>query len=264
MEKEEKILYKYYFANRNKNLHEIQIPSNIKTSCEQQLFKNVPEYIGKKIPYNTICNINGIYKRICTEDEDGLVMVVAPPGYGKSTVAIIFSKLIDNELDISKIIFDEDELDLFLRECTKELRKESEYTLEGKIYKSKLKGSSIILDEGVFMLFSGDAMTKQGKKLQKLFSIIRALNLMIIVNATNFRKINRGIKDERLIGLIKINKRGVISFFSKKKISQIKITENNIKWSRPNYTEFIGKIDTNSKLWKEYKLKKSNFLVEVV
>lgn len=258
------ILNTYFWDQRKEKDNVAKIPEELKESILEQLKANVPEYEGSYIPYFTLANIIGIYNRIKYEDEDGIVFIVAPPGYGKSTQALIFGKFIDTSINSSRIIFDIEELKKFLGFAVKELRKEKEAQATGKIYNSTLKGKAVILDEGVFMLFSGDAQTKEGKLIQKLLSVIRALNLLIIVNATNFRKINKGVKEDRIIGLIRLSRKGVIEFQSKKKIRRIKIQENNIYWGRSNFTERTGKLDKNSQYWKDYELKKADFLVGAI
>lgn len=257
----EEILKDYYWNGRNKKECAIQIPEELKKTIKKQIKVNVPEWEGP-IPYLTLANINGIHNKIMTEDEDGVVFVVAPPGYGKTTQAIMAGKFVNPEIDNEKIIFDMRKLKEFLGIAAQELRKEKMAIAAGTVYISYLKGKSIILDEGVFMMFSGDAMTKDGKLIQKLLSVIRALNLMIVVCATNFRKVNKGVKEDRIIGLIKIARRGAIGFYSKKRIRKIKILENTIYWGRPNFIERSGKLKKDSTLWKNYEVKKANFLVD--
>jgi len=261
----EEILYKYNWLYRNGRDDVETMPQKLKQTILQQLKDNVAEYQGVT-PYFTLANVKGIYNRVLTEDEDGVVFVVAPPGYGKTTVSLILAKFIDPTLhnDPARIIFTMEELKAFLRLCANELKKEKSSTLNGRIYRSKLKGKAVVLDEGVYMMFSGDATSKDGKMVQKLFSVIRALNLMFFVNVTNFRKVNRGVKEDRIIGLIKVIKRGTISFWSKKRIKKIKINNEDIYWARPNYTEFIGKLDKESQYWKEYENKKAMFLYSSV
>jgi hypothetical protein len=259
------ILYKYMWEYRNDKSRDNLIPENIKKSLNEQLKKNVPEFKGF-IPYFTLNNLRGIYKRICTEDEDGVVFVVAPPGFGKSTQTLIYAKFLDPSIDEVRIIFDLNELKHFLGRCAKELKVEKDRAVSGDTYNEKrsMKRKAIILDEGVYMLFSGDAMTKEGKIIQKLFSIIRALNLLILVNATNFRKVNKGVKEERIIGLIRIRRKGRLEFYSKKRIRKIRILENNIFWGRPGYQEETGYIDKTSMYWKMYEQKKTEFLTNAV
>jgi hypothetical protein len=253
------------WKHRNEKIREDKIPEILKKSLNQQIKENVPEFKGP-IPYFTLNNLKGIYKRICTEDEDGVVFVVAPPGFGKSTQTLIYGKFLDPSIDRERIIFSLEELKHFLGICAKELRVEKDRAVEGRNYNEKrsMKRKVIILDEGVYMLFSGDAMTKEGKIIQKLFSIIRALNLLILVNATNFRKVNKGVKEERIIGLIRIRRKGKIEFFSKKRIRKIRILENNIFWGRSGYQENTGYIDKSSMYWKMYEQKKTEFLTNAV
>lgn len=259
------ILFKNYWEYRNIKEHILEIPQDIKQQIDERLRTNVKDYEGDFIPYYTFNNLIGIHKRIMNEDEDGVVFIVSPPGYGKSTQALIFSTFIDPTFNKTKIIFNLIELKAFLTLASQELKKETEARSKGDFdYKSKYKGKSIILDEGVFMLFSGDAMTREGKIVQKLFSVIRALNILMFVCVTNFRKVNKGVKEDRIIGLIKIERKGIISFRSKKKIRKVRINEHHIFWSKPNYTEKTGKLNRNGKLWTDYSQRKAEFLLEAV
>jgi len=255
------ILYKYHWKYRNGRDENKAIPEEIKKDLYNKFKKNVPEYQGV-IPYFTLSNVEGIYKRVLYSDEDGVVFIVAPPGAGKSTVALILSKFIDPTLleEPERIIFNIDELKAFLKKCAIELQRAKKSNLENEKYENKLKGKVVLLDEGVFMMFSGDSTTKDGKLVQKLFSVIRALNLMFFVNVTNFKKVNKGVKEDRIIGLIKIVRRGTLTFYSKKKIRKIRILPDNIIWPRANYTELIGKIDKKSQYWKNYEMRKADFL----
>lgn len=260
------ILYKYHWEYRNKKPEDnYTLPEDVKNKTKKKLNKNVKEYQGI-IPYLTLNNIQGIYDRVLEEDEDGVIFVVAPPGYGKTTVALILAKYIDPTLEneTERVIFNIDELKLFLKACAMELKKEKSCSVNGVEYHSKLKGKAVVLDEGVFMMFSGDAMSREGKLIQKLFSVIRALNIMFFVNVTNFRKVNKGVKEDRIIGLIKVIKRGTISFFSKKRVRKIRILENNMIWPRSNFTELIGKLDKTSIYWRNYELRKAEFLYSSV
>jgi hypothetical protein len=258
-----KILKTYYWDKRNTREHALELPPETKKLIQDKLKLNLPELDGYA-PLYTLANIEGIYKRVLFEDEDGVVFIVAPPGYGKSSLALLMAKYIDPTIDDNRIIFNLDELKDFLTLAAKELKKEKDSELKGELYKSKLKGKTVILDEGVFMLFSGDAMSKDGKTIQKLFSIIRALNLMMFVNATNFRKVNKGVKEDRIIGLIRIIRKGVIEFYSKKRIRKIKIMEQNIYFGRAAYNEKVGRIAKDSHYWKMYEQKKACFLMEAV
>jgi DNA polymerase III delta prime subunit len=259
----QRILYKYYWENRNTREHILELPEEKKNIIREKIFKNVPELEGF-YPYFTLSNLEGIYNRVLFEDEDGVVFIVAPPGYGKSSLALVLAKYIDPTINDDRIIFNMDELKDFLTLAAKELKKEKDAQMKGQVYKSTLKGKAVILDEGVFMLFSGDAMTKEGKTVQKLFSIIRALNLMMFVNATNFRKVNKGVKEDRIIGLIRIIRKGVIEFYSKKRIRKIRIMEQNIYFGRAAYNENVGRVCKDSDYWKMYEQKKATFLLEAV
>lgn len=256
------IAKKYYFDNVISTGQGQVFPQELKNQIKETLelnFKSHCRIIGPK-PYNLLANIQGIKNRIENEDEDGVIFVVGTPGSGKTTQALICAKYADKTFRNSRTIFTLKELKEFLSKCSNELKKEKEARVEGKIYKSPLKNKAVVLDEGVFMLFSGDAMTKTGKESQKLFSVIRALNLMVFVNVTNFKKINRGVKEDRVILLLRIPRRGIVEVYSKKRIRKIKLFLDNIQWGYPNFIEQTPYIDKNCPFWNEYEVAKAEFL----
>lgn len=263
----QKILYSKYFEDRARKKDLNEFPQEIKKIINERIDIHFKEHakIKGEIPYIFLANVYGIEEKIRKEDEDGFIFVVAPPGYGKTSVSLMGGKFTDKTLRNNRVIFNIDELKKFLKLASEELLKEKEARLaKGVLYESPLKGKVVVLDEGVFMMFSGDAMTREGKLIQKLVSIIRALNLMVFVNVTNFKKVNKGVKEDRIILLIRISRRGIIEGYSKKKIRQILIMPDGIKWPRPNFTERVGFIDPACNYWQEYEIKKADFLFNSV
>lgn len=212
------------------------------------------------IPYISLMNVLGIKNKLINQDDDALLTVVAPPGKGKSSLSMTLAKFIDETLEVDRVIFTQEELDYFLDIYAEKALSLSDDFKKGKNRKNKDAGKVIVLDEGVYMLFSGDAQTKQGKKAQKLFSIIRALNLILIVNVTNYKKINKGVIDGRIAGMFKIDKKGHLKFLSKKKVESIRKRNNELVFPKENFSEKVGYIDKNCKFWREYEKKKFGFI----
>ena len=240
--------YENYFETENK------IKSQVEENLNQHLQYNNIKLIGE-IPYFTLYNLSKIKKRILEIDEDGIIGIVGEPGLGKSTLSIIFSLYLEKDFNSKKIIFDFTELLQFFKICADEIQKEK--TLQN--YTSNLRASALILDEGVYMLFSADTMTKQGKLATKLFTVIRFLNIVMFINMTNFEKLDKTIRETRLYSLIKINKKANISFFSKKRVRQIEC-DNNLKFPTPNFSETVGYISKDNLFWENYIKRKSQFV----
>lgn len=256
------ILKAIYWDGRNGIKEKNTFPNEIKKDIKKRVKKYFKDYFQFKgdIPYNMFANLDGIYYKIQNEDEDGVIFIVAPPGFGKSSLGCTGAYFTDPTLKPWRVIFTLEQFQTFLKDASRQLRKEKEAILNGTDYESPLKNKTIVLDEGVYMLFSGDAMTKGGKMAQKLFSIIRALNLMVFVHVTNFRRVSKGVKEDRIIFLIKIDKKGIINGYSKSRIRQIKFFDHFIKWPTPNFTERAGYINPKCRFWNEYEHKKADFL----
>jgi len=168
---------------------------------------------------------------------------------------------LDKDFSEKRIIFSFDELLDFLKECSLEIEKE----LKDSNYRSYLRGVVIVLDEGVFMLFSADSNSKQGKLATKLFTIIRFLNIFMFINITNYEKLNKTIRESRLYSTIRIVKKGFIEYRSKKQTRAIEIdSDNNINWSQPNFEEKVGFISKSSLFWKNYNNQKGKFVSNAI
>lgn len=259
------ILHHLYWDCRNVT-NVINIPTHVMQIVTEAIEKSFfDDYfkIKDRFCYSIFANILGIRKQLMEEDHDSMIMVVAPPGYGKSSFSCMIARVADPKFTPERVIFSIDELKKFLNIASKEHVKVTDAMVKGEKYESPLKGKAVVLDEGVYMLFSGDAMTRYGKLVQKIFSIIRALNLMIIVNSTNIARINRGVITDRLSCLLRIPNRGFIHFYNKKRIKYAVIQKGRrIQYSSPTFMEYAGYLDPSCQFWKEYLLKKAMFLKE--
>jgi len=241
--------YESYFTELN------PIESEVKSRFEKHFKDNGLKLIGD-IPFYTLHNLLKTQERILEIDEDAIIGVVGEAGLGKTNISILCSFFLDIGLKQDRIIFDFEELLYFLRECAEEIQKE----MKDESYKSSLRGNVVILDEGVFVLFSADTLSKQGKMATKLFTVIRFLNVFMFVNMTNFNKVDRTIRETRLYSLIRINKKGSISYFSKKKVREISTEDNTLRFPEPNFSESVGYIQKDCDFWKKYNKRKGQFV----
>lgn len=213
------------------------------------------------IPFISYANLMGLRDYIIKSDDDSVVGIVAPPGTGKSTFTLSCAKLIDPTFTNERTIFTMEQLRAFLRKVTRAYNQIKEANKKGGDFKNPYHGTAVVLDEGVYLLFSGDAGTKKGKDQTKLFSIIRALGIVFLVNITNWRRISKGVKEDRFKALFRIPVKGVIQFFSQARINRIKIEGDRLVWPKPNFYENSGFISHECQFWKNYDEKKSDFLL---
>lgn len=215
-----------------------------------------------EIPFLTYANVWGLAEHIKKSDDDSVIGIVAPPGRGKSTLTLSVGRFLDPSYENDMTIFTIEQFRSFLKKATRIFNQIQEAREKGVQYFNPLAGKTVILDEGVYLLFSGDAASKNGKLLQKLFSIIRALGLIFLVNITNWRKISQGVKEDRFAAIIRIPVKGYVEFYSKSRVAKIEIDKNKVKFPKPNFTERVGFIGHDCQFWTDYMQKKSQFLID--
>lgn len=214
-------------------------------------------------PFISYSNMMGLRNYIMKSDDDSVIGIVAPPGKGKSTFTLSCARLIDPGFTNEFTIFTMDQLKSFLRKATRIYNQIKEFNKTNSDQQAinPLSGKCVVLDEGVYLLFSGDAGTKNGKLVTKLFSIIRALGIIFLVNITNWKRISKGVKEDRFKALFRIPVKGMVQFYSQARINKIHIDRDSITWPTPNFYENTGWIDNDCNFWKEYDAKKSDFLL---
>lgn len=256
-----KILHNIYYNYESYiDKENINLKQDVKNQLNFSFEKNNLKLIGD-IPYFTLYNIQQTRVKILDVDEDGLIGIIGESGIGKSNLSFICSYFLDSDFSNLRIIFNFEELLYFLKVCAEEIQKE-ENDLN---YKSYLRGVVVVLDEGVFMLFSADVNTKQGKLATKLFTVIRFLNIVMFINITNFEKLNKTIRESRLYSTIKITKKGVIEYRSKKKTRNLEIDGNNsVVWNEPNFIEKVGFISKDCDFWNKYNFRKGKFVKDAI
>lgn len=212
------------------------------------------------IPFISYANLMGLRDYIIKSDDDSVVGIVAPPGTGKSTFTLSCAKLIDPSFTNERTIFTMEQLKNFLKKVTQVYNQIKDANKKGGNYKNPYHGAAVVLDEGLYLLFSGDASSKDGKLMTKLFSIIRALGIIFLVNITNWKRISKGVKEDRFKAIFRIPVKGVVQFFSQARINKIKIEKDRLSWPKPNFYEKTGFISHTCQFWKNYDSKKSEFL----
>lgn len=218
------------------------------------------DWVGA-VPYISYANLMGLRDYIIKTDDDSVIGIVAPPGTGKSTFTLSCAKLIDPTFTNERTIFTMEQFRAFLRKVTKVYNQIKEQNKKGGDFISPYHGKAVVLDEGVYLLFSGDGGTKKGKDQIKLFSIIRALGIIFLVNITNWQRISKGVKEDRFKALFRIPVKGIVQFYSQARIARIKIEKNRLVWPKPNFYENTGYLAHECQFWKDYDSKKSEFLL---
>ena len=238
----------------------IELETNILKKFNSFFQTDFLKFIGE-VPIYTLHNVQKTKDKILAEDDDAIFCIVGKAGAGKSSLAFVLSYFIDEFFTPLHIIFTFEILLKFLKKCAQEIRKE----MSIQNYKSELRGCSVVIDEGVFMLFSADSNTKLGKISSKLFSIIRFLNIVMFINVTNFEKLNKTIRESRIYSVIHIVKKGQIAYYSKKRTQKIEVTTDlKVKWVEPNFIEDVGFISKKSKFWEDYNQRKADFVLSAI
>lgn len=229
----------------------------------QKAWTNDFEWVGN-IPFITYSNLLGLRDSIIKNDDDSVIGIVAPPGTGKSTFTLGCAKLIDPTFTNERTIFTMEQLRKFLKKVTRvynQIKEANKNNTNGGKFRNPYHGAVVVLDEGLYLLFSGDASTIGGKFATKIFSIIRALGIIFLVNITSWQRISKGVKEDRFKALFRIPVKGVVQFFSSARIARIKLENGKLFWPKPNFYENTGYISHNCQFWKDYDECKSEFLM---
>ena len=158
------------------------------------------EYVGKPFDWYLIYTAYKIQKRL-RNDYDNLVLITGLEGSGKSTLGINFSSLIDEKFNEDNVGIDEVKAFNLLRDSK--------------------KYSSVLLDEGGNLMFSREAMKTQNRDLMKLFMLMRARNLNIVVCIPNFYMVDSYIRQHRVNLLLHVKERGEYRLFTRDGIKDL-------------------------------------------
>lgn len=122
-------------------------------------------------------------------DKDFLITIDGDTGTGKSTMALKIAKSVQPDYDMNtQMVFSAEE---FLTAIN-----------------SLPRGSVIVADEAVTMLFSRDFMTNSNKDIVKKLNLVRYKNYIILFLIPNFWDLEKGAR-ERMKVWIHIKKRGL-------------------------------------------------------
>jgi len=260
IEQTEQLLQKYSWELRFQEEHTL-LPLKEFEKVQNQIKKSWThdfQWQGN-IPFISYSNLIGLRDHIIKSDDDSVIGIVAPPGTGKSTFTLGCAKLIDPTFTNERTIFTMDQLKKFLKKVSSVFTQIKEANKNGGNFVNPYHGAVCLLDEGLYLLFSGDAASKDGKLVTKLFSIIRALGIVFLVNITNWKRISKGVKEDRFKAIFRIPCKGIVQFFSQARINRIKIEKERIIW--PNQIFMKNSfISHDCQFWKEYDSKKSDFL----
>lgn len=154
------------------------------------------EYWGYKFDEQLIFQCYKLYRsRIQTNFLDIFLGITGAEGIGKSTIGIQIASLVDPEFIV-------DDVCLTGRQLTHNMR-------IGK------RGKAIVCDESATMgLFSREAMSRTNKEFVKLFTTIRKKGFILIVVVPNFFYFDTYLREQRIISLIHMRRRGYYRFFN--------------------------------------------------
>jgi len=160
--------------------------------------------------------LNNVYEHL-KRDWDYLLVVVGDTGTGKSRWAL---QLLDTWYRI-----------VLKQKISKGLSKQiaSDYSVWIKNFKSLKAFDMNIYDEGATTLESRQHMSRLSGDLTKLFNVFRSKKFFSVIIIPNFFYLNKYFRENRLRGLVWIDKRGHYRLFSKVGISYLNAYNENRK-----------------------------------
>jgi hypothetical protein len=173
------------------------------------LHKGKPVYFDRLTYYM----VYKIYQRI-RDNYDQITIVTGYEGSGKSVLASQISTMVSPEMSINHVGYEPKDLI--------------------KIFKNIKRGDTIWLDEGALFLFSRNSLKKENKILVELLSIVRQLNLHLVICVPNFFILDTYLRDHRVNSLfhVVVNRKNFL-YFNRDAISILnavgKQTKNIIK-----------------------------------
>ena len=158
------------------------------------------------------------------QDYDHVTVICGLEGSGKSTFASLFCTVVSPDMNIHHVCYEPGDLIDAL-----------------KISK---KGDTVWIDEGGLFLFSREAMGKNNRRIVKLLTICRQLNLHVVICIPNFFIMDTYLRDHRVNFLFQVTKRGKFVFYNKKAVQLVsaigKRTKNVSGVRVPNGTFYNG------------------------
>jgi energy-coupling factor transporter ATP-binding protein EcfA2 len=193
---------------------------------------NPQEYIDDR----GLWNAQGIAKEL-RKDKDWVFLVVGPERSGKSTLALIWAGLIDPHFDTKRICFPSAELRFAVQRA--------------RPYQA------VIQDEGAESWLSTEGMSKESRKMVKMFMACGKKNLAIFIVIPDFQSVKRYLAKHRAHTLLRITRRGCYNFYSKNRIGKIKFEQQtrSIQWPKPNFRGYYRRPPKDTPFWVEYERK---------
>lgn len=129
----------------------------------------------------------------------------------------------------------------------------------GETLKKLKDGDAFHFDEAADGLFSKDAQSWWNKNLEKLFMIAGAKKLITFLVIPDFFLLSPYFREKRISGLFIIKKRGVVCFYTKRKIDYINYLHKRYRIDRINVSESFYDFFPNyeGRLLAEYLVKKN-------
>lgn len=163
-----------------------------------------------------------IAKKIHTEDMDHVTVVTGLEGTGKSTLTSMLAVTVSPSMSITHVCYEPKDFFNALKVCK--------------------KGDTIWIDEGALFLFSRQSTSKNSVNVVKLLSVIRQLNLHIVICIPNFFTIDSYVREHRVSSLFYLTARGKFHYIPRKTVL------------------FIANACKKSKNILQYPLKKGTFM----
>lgn len=185
-------------------------------------------------------NLDIVKNLLAKKDMDWIHLIIGKEGIGKTTLGLHICRYVDPTFTASRIVNDLEDLK--------------------RIVKYSKPGQAVLIDEGALFFYSGDAMTKDTKKIIKLFTAIRAYNLFFCICVPNYYDIVSRIRDHRVKSACRVVCRGWFWFYSRTKLNQIKRKPgiNREIFPSPIFRESFDAV--TGKLWDNYIIKKKEIL----
>lgn len=228
-----------------------------------------PDVDMQYMPYYFLCNLKGHKQKIQNKDSDVMALCYANEGGGKTTIGYLACCAVDPTFTSRRAIFTEEQFKELIKELIKEICDATEtesfddarykIALDPSKYKY-LRGRAILLDEGVDLLLTRNAMTKGNKDMITFFTIMRILGLFVWINAVNYALIEKDVRTRRAKMSIVVTKKGVFKALSRKRQRKIKYkdTTKEVTFPRSPLMETFPKLE--GKEWAEYERVKAEFV----
>jgi len=189
-------------------------------------------------------NLDCIKNEYLTDDLDFVLVVSGKEGMGKSTLAWLICKYVDSSFNANRIAYDSQEFKKLLNESK--------------------PGQAILLDEGEWLLYSRESMTRQNIDITKILAAIRLKNILMVICIPSFLKIDSYVRSHRAKALAIVPCRGRLQGYNENQL------EHTYRDKRTGHLKIPGKPfrDSFKKVkgpeWEEYLKRKREFVSEIL